>query len=207
MNVKLIHVTPDSEKLIGYMARVSSPNQDNPNIEKLLKYLINNKHWSPFEMCNLCVEVTTSRAIAQQIIRHKSLNFQEFSQRYSKVDIQDIDYHEARMQDVSNRQNSLETAPQETEDWFLQAQVKVVEQAHKLYYEALDKGIAKEVARFLLPLSTNTKLYINGNIRSWIHYLEARTDKSTQKEHREVAEEIKKIFVKQFPVISKALNW
>lgn len=205
--VKLIHCTPKAEKLLAYMARVSSPQQENPEYSKLLKYLIEHKHWSPFEMVNLCVEIHTSRAIAQQILRHRSFSFQEFSQRYSKVDCQDIDYFEARRQDTTNRQNSIDDLPDETQDWFLGAQEQVVSLAHKLYYESLDKGIAKESARFLLPLSTQTKIYMNGSLRSWVHYIDLRTDSSTQKEHREIAEDCKRIFMEQFPATSEALGW
>jgi thymidylate synthase (FAD) len=204
--VKLIHCTPKAEKLLAYMARVSSPEQENPEYSKLLKYLITHKHWSPFEMVNLCVEIQTSRAIAQQILRHRSFSFQEFSQRYAKVDF-DVDFYEARRQDEKNRQNSIEDLPDDTQDWFLGAQESVVSLAHKLYYEALDKGIAKESARFLLPLSTQTKIYMNGSLRSWVHYIDLRTDKSTQKEHREIAEDCKRIFIEQFPITSEALGW
>lgn len=205
--VKLIHTTPKSEKLIAYMARVSSPQQDNPSYENLIKYLIAKKHWSPFEMVNLCLEITTSRAIAQQILRHRSFNFQEFSQRYSKVSPIAFEYYEARRQDTKNRQNSINDLPEDTQNWFLEAQEKVNTQSFSLYYEALEKGIAKESARFLLPLSTETKIYMNGSLRSWVHYIQLRTEISTQLEHREVADKCKQIFIEQFPIISKALEW
>ena len=203
--VKLIHRTENAEKLIAYMARVSSPNQDNPESDKLLKYLIENSHWSPFEMCSMAVEIKTSRAISQQILRHRSFSFQEFSQRYSKVI--DCEIYNGRRQDIKNRQNSLDDLDDETEDWFLNAQSEMILFSTKLYYEALDKGIAKECARFLLPLSTETKMYMHGTLRSFIHYIEIRTDPSTQLEHREIAEGIKQIFIVEFPVISKALGW
>ena len=202
---KLIHRTENAEKLIAYMARVSSPNQDNPESDKLLKYLIENSHWSPFEMCSMAVEIKTSRAISQQILRHRSFSFQEFSQRYSKVI--DCEIYNGRRQDIKNRQNSLDDLDDETEDWFLNAQSEMILFSTKLYYEALDKGIAKECARFLLPLSTETKMYMHGTLRSFIHYIEIRTDPSTQLEHREIAEGIKQIFIVEFPVISKALGW
>lgn len=205
--VNLIHVTPKAEKLIAYMARVSSPNQDNPDKEKLISYLLKHKHWSPFEMATMCLEIRTSRAISSQILRHRSFSFQEFSQRYSKVDPQEFEFYEARRQDVKNRQNSINDLSDEVNDWFLDAQEQVAALAHKLYYEAIDKEIAKECARFLLPLSTGTKLYMTGSVRSWIHYIELRTDKSTQAEHREIAERCKEIFVKELPIISKALGW
>lgn len=203
--VKLIHKTDNAEKLIAYMARVSSPNQDNPSIDKLLAYLIKHKHWSPYEMANMCVEIHTSRAIAQQIIRHRTFSFQEFSQRYSKVDPQDFEYYEARRQDDRNRQNSINDLTDETQDWFLDAQQQVTDLSSKLYYEGLDKGIAKECVRFLLPLSTSTKIYMNGSLRSWITYFLVRMDKSTQKEHRDIAVECWNIFKVEFPVISIVL--
>lgn len=202
---KLVHVTPDAESLIAYTARVSSPNQDNPENEKLIKYLISNKHWSPFEMANLCIEITTTRAISRQILRHRSFSFQEFSQRYAKA--QNIQRYKARRQDTKNRQNSTDDLDQETQQWFLDAQQDLYEKSSFYYEEALKKGIAKESARILLPEATETKLYMNGSIRSWIHYIELRTDKSTQLEHREIAEDCKRIFIEQFPVISKALGW
>ena len=205
MQTRLIHITPNCEKTIAYCARVSSPKQDNPNIEGLIKYCIENGHWSIFEMTNMCIEIRTSRAISAQILRHRSFSFQEFSQRYAEV--QDFDYYEARRQDTKNRQNSINDLPEETVNWFIEAQSKVIELASDLYYQALEKEIAKECARFLLPLNTNTRLYMNGSIRSWITYLQVRLDKSTQKEHREIAEEIKAIFIKELPIISKALNW
>lgn len=204
--IKLIHVTAEGEQLIAYMARVSSPNQDNPSYEKLIKYLIDNKHWSPFEMINLCIEINTSRAIAQQIIRHKSFSFQEFSQRYSEIP-ESIEYVNARRQDKTNRQNSIDNLDKETKDWFLKIQKETWEKSNLNYEIALERGIAKECARFLLPLGTPTKLYMNGNLRSWIHYLQLRTDVSTQLEHRVIANQIKDIFVNNFPIVSKVLDW
>lgn len=205
--VKLIHATPKAEKLIAYMARVSSPQQDNPSYENLIKYLITKKHWSPFEMANLCVQITTSRAIAQQILRHRSFSFQEYSQRYSKVSPVGLEFYEARRQDTKNRQNSINDLPEDTQNWFLEAQEKVNTQSFSLYYEAIERGIARESARFLLPLATETKIYMNGNLRSWVHYIQLRTEESTQLEHREIAEKCKQIFIEQFPIISKALEW
>jgi thymidylate synthase (FAD) len=205
MNVLLVHITPDAEKLISYCARVSSPNQDNPNIAPLLKYCIKNCHWSVFEMASMCVEIHTSRAISQQIVRHKSFSVQEFSQRYSAV--QKFEIYEARRQDLKNRQNSIADMDDETNEWFKNAQLDVQQLASQKYEEALSRNIAKEQARFLLPLSTETKLYMHGNIRSFIHYLEVRTDVSTQLEHRRIANDIKKIFVKELPIISSALDW
>lgn len=202
--IKLIHRTDNAEKLIAYCARVSSPQQDNPEVDKLLSYCIKHKHWSIFEMASMCVEITTTRAISPQILRHRSFHFQEFSQRYAKAT--EFDFYEARMQDKTNRQSSTE-APDNIESWFLSAQEAVVNLSKTLYDEALSKGIAKESARILLPLSTETKLYMHGTLRDWIHYLNVRNDKSTQKEHRELAGEIKNIFINEFPIISKALDW
>lgn len=203
MQVKLISVTPDAEKIIAYCARVSSPNQDNPEIEKLLTYCIKNNHWSIYEMADMTVEITTSRGIAAQILRHRSFNFQEFSQRYAKVGA-DFEYYEARRQDLKNRQNSVDDMCSNDKDWFERAQETINSTAFHLYGEALDKGIAKEQARFLLPLSTKTKLYMKGNIRSWITYLLVRLEKGSQKEHKDIAKEILKIFKDQFPTIYKA---
>lgn len=210
MNVKLISLTNDSrlatpEALIAYCARVSSPNQNNSNIEGLLKYCIKEKHWSIFEMVDMTVEITTSRAIAAQILRHRSFNFQEFSQRYAEV--QGYEPCEARRQDVKNRQNSIDDLDDYTKDWFLRAQKHLFEYSSKAYQNALEKGIAKECARMFLPLNTQTRLYMKGSVRSWIHYLEVRCHPSCQKEHRDVANSIKTIFCEEFPLISEALNW
>lgn len=206
MKVELIHITPKAEKHISYCARVSNPsNQKNTEYEKLLAYCIKHQHWSIFEMANMCVEITTSRAISAQILRHKSFSFQEFSQRYSNVS--EFEEYNARRQDLKNRQNSIDDLSIETKAWFHQAQEIAITISSDLYTEAIDKGIAKEQARFLLPLSTRTRLYMNGSIRSWIHYITLRTDPSTQLEHRVIAEECKKIFKDNLPVVSKALNW
>lgn len=206
MQVDLVWVTPEVEKIIGYCARVSNPdNQNNPDVSKLLKYCIDHKHWSIFEMGNMCVEVTTSRAIAQQILRHRSFSFQEFSQRYAKVTKREI--INPRRQDLKNRQNSIDDLDDEVKKWFLEQQKRVWDLSSLLYEESLRQGIAKEVARFVLPLSTQTKLYMNGSIRSWITYLQLRTGIETQLEHREVAEQIKNIFIKELPIISKSLGW
>lgn len=209
MNTKLISITPESEKIIAYCARVSNPaNQDNPEVAKLLSYCIKHGHWSIFEMANMCVEITTSRAIAAQILRHKSFSFQEFSQRYAEVgEPPEAVIYQARRQDLKNRQNSIDDMSEDDKIWFKNAQEDVAEFAYQRYKLALRKGIAKEQARFLLPLSTETKLYMNGSVRSWIHYLQLRTDKATQLEHREIAEGIKAIFCEQLPTIAKALDW
>lgn len=205
MNVKLISVTPDCEKTMMYCARVSNPaNQDSTNT-KLLDYCIKNNHWSVFEMGNMIVEIETSRAIAAQILRHRSFSFQEFSQRYAEV--RDFEVYEARRQDTKNRQNSIDDMAEEDKLWFESAQKNIRDISAQLYNKALDLGIAKEQARFLLPLSATTKLYMNGTVRSWLHYLDLRTANGTQLEHKEIAEAIKKIFIEQFPVIAKAKEW
>jgi len=206
MNVKFIHATPEAEKIIGYCARVSNPaNQDNPDVSKLLSYCVRNKHWSIFEMGTLCLEIITTRAIAAQILRHKSFSFQEFSLRYSEAN--SYISCEAREQDNKNRQNSTDTLTEDTKVWFKNAQEDVWNQSYNIYEQALKRGVAKESARFLLPLNTTTKIYMHGNIRSWIHYIELREDNGTQLEHRQIALEAKKIFCEQFPIIAKALNW
>ncbi|MWV54947.1 FAD-dependent thymidylate synthase [Chlorobium phaeovibrioides] len=194
-----------AEGLMAYCARVSSPHQESTDYEKLLAYCIAHKHWSIFEMADMTVEIVTSRAISPQILRHKSFQFQEFSQRYAQA--QSIERYTPRRQDSKNRQNSLDDLPPETVAWFDEAQERVAMESMALYEEALEKGIAKECARALLPLATQTKLYMKGSIRSWIHYLEVRTDPSTQKEHRDIADGIMAIFVKQFPVTASALGW
>ena len=205
MKTKLISITPDAEKTIMYCARVSNPkNQDSENT-KLLDYCIKHGHWSIFEMAHMTVEITTSRAIAAQILRHRSFSFQEFSQRYAEA--QEFEIYQARSQDPKNRQNSLDDMSDYDKDWFKAAQEYIQEESIKLYKEALAKGIAKEQARFLLPLSTQTKLYMTGSIRSWMHYLDVRTGNGTQLEHMEIANEIKKIFIEQLPVIAKAKEY
>ena len=203
--VKLISITPDSENLIAYCARVSSNQQDNPSISNLLRYCIKHKHWSIFETAYLTVEINTSRAISAQILRHRSFTFQEFSQRYAEVP--DFVTYKARRQDKKNRQASIDDMSIEDRHWFSVAQDKVQTLTASLYLDALDKGIAKEQARFLLPMSSKTKIYMTGNIRSWIHYLELRTAIETQKEHRDLARQVKEIFKKELPIISGALEW
>lgn len=205
MNVKLISVTPDAESVIMYCARVSNPaNQDSTNT-KLLDYCIKNQHWSVFEMGNMIVEIETSRAIGQQILRHRSFSFQEFSQRYAEVP--GFEKYEARRQDLKNRQNSINDLDSDTKKWFEDNMGYICMIAENAYKIALEKGIAKEQARFLLPLNTTTKLYMNGTVRSWLHYLELRCSNGTQLEHQEIAEAVKKIFIEQFPNIAKAKGW
>jgi thymidylate synthase (FAD) len=200
--VSLVWVTPQAEELVARMARVSNPaNQNNPaSAPKLLKYLIDNKHWSPFEMVNMCVEIRTTRDIARQILRHRSFSFQEFSQRYAVA--QGFELSEPRLQDEKNRQNSLETDDRQLAYWWEGAQRRVLTEAQFMYESALAKGIAKEQARKLLPEGmTQSNMYMNGTLRSWLHYVDIRCDKATQKEHREVAEQIRGIMYEQFPTI------
>jgi thymidylate synthase (FAD) len=205
MPCTLVAVTPGAEKLMAYCARVSSPHQEKEEFAGLLKYCVKNQHWSIFEMANMVIEIETSRAIAQQILRHRSFSFQEFSQRYAAAS--DYEKYPARRQDQKNRQNSVDDMPPEDKLWFSQAQEAVWGLSSTLYKEALEKGIAKEQARFLLPLNTKSKLYMNGTVRSWIHYLQLRTAHGTQKEHMDLANEIQGIFSKEFPAVSAALGW
>jgi thymidylate synthase (FAD) len=216
MKVKLIAVTKpvaeelkdfSAEDLTAYVARVSNPSNQ-MSVEtapKLLKYCIKHNHWSVFEHINLTIEITTSRGIAAQILRHRSFVFQEFSQRYSVVT--DFETYPARRQDDKNRQNSVDDMDEETKEWFLMAQQLVQADGMAMYEDALRRGIAKEQARFLLPLSTQTTLYMTGNLRNWIHYIDLRTANGTQIEHADIAKEIKRIFVEQFPAISEAKEW
>lgn len=198
--VSLVWVTPEAEEKIAYMARVSNPaNQDNPETApKLLKYLINNNHWSPFEMVNVCMEIETTRDIARQILRHRSFSFQEFSQRYAISE--DFEYSEARLQDEKNRQNSIPVQDRELQAFWEEEQRIVLTAAQRAYGRALNAGIAKEQARKVLPEGlTMSRMYMNGTLRSWIHYCNIRCDKATQKEHREVADKCKKIISELFP--------
>ena len=203
-SVKLNWCTPDAERSILKMARVSSPN---PNSEKigLINYLIRNKHWSPFEMANMCVEITTTRTISRQILRHRSFSFQEFSQRYAIVTPW---VSEARRQDTKNRQNSIDDFDEVKKEQWINTQRHVFDVALSAYESALEKGIAKEQARVLLPEGlTPTTLHMNGTLRSWIHYIKLREAHGTQKEHVEIATSCKNIFINKFPLIARALQW
>lgn len=200
--VKLIWATPNGEDLVAYMARVSNPtNQDNKETSaKLLQYLVRNKHWSPFEMVSACVEIETTRDIGRQILRHRSFAFQEFSQRYAEVN--QFETGECRLQDTKNRQNSLLNEDRELADVWEKGQQQLIQDSTQLYQWALNNGIAKEVARKVLPEGlTGSRMYMTGTLRSWIHYLQVRLDPSTQKEHREVAEKILVALQKDFPNI------
>ena len=204
---KLVSITPDAESQIVYMARVSNPsNQNNTETSaRLLKYLIKHKHWSPFEMASMQVEINTTRAIAAQILRHRSFSFQEFSQRYSSVEeLPTIKLPHLRRQDLKNKQASHDDLPA-AHIAYLEDQIEwLYTQAQKVYKECLDLGVAKECARSVLPLGTPTRLYMAGTIRSWIHYLQIRTGIETQLEHRLVAESIKEIFYEQLPIVAEA---
>jgi thymidylate synthase (FAD) len=205
--VKLVWSTPEGEDLVAYMARVSNPeNQDNrATASKLVQYLINNKHWSPLDMVDMCVEIETTRDIARQVLRHRSFYFQEFSQRYAKV--QGYEQSEVRLQDHKNRQNSLETDNMLLNSWWNDIQAEIISVCDSAYNEALDKGIAKEVARKLLPEGlTMSRMYMKGTLRNWLHYIDVRTDKATQKEHREVAEQCKHILLQCYPTMEKVWN-
>jgi thymidylate synthase (FAD) len=200
--VKLIWSTPAGEDLVAFMARVSNPeNQDNKETAgKLVKYLVKNKHWSPLDMVDMCVEIETTRDIARQVLRHRSFYFQEFSQRYAEV--QGFERSECRMQDSKNRQNSLECENPDLEVWWQRAQQRVIDDAEFLYKQALDRNIAKEVARKILPEGlTMSRMYMKGTLRNWIHYIDVRCDPSTQKEHREVALLVKEQLLKCYPTM------
>lgn len=205
MKVRLISITPDAEKTMMYCARVSNPKNQDSESTKLLDYCIRNGHWSIFEMSNMVVEIETSRAISAQILRHRSFSFQEFSQRYAET--QGFELYPARSQDLKNRQNSKDDMDQEDKDWFTDAQKCIQKESQNFYDIALARGIAKEQARFLLPMSTSTKIYMNGTIRSWIHFLNLRCDESTQLEHREIANEIKELFKKELPIVANSLGY
>ena len=210
MNVKLVTVTPKAEETMGYVARVSNPkNQDNPKVAGLLSYCIKHGHWSVFEQAHMTLEIETTRGLAAQILRHRSFTYQEFSQRYadssmlSKV----IPIPELRRQDDKNRQNSIDDLDRfVVQDFELKMQRHFVD-GMKLYKEMLDAGVAKECARFVLPLATPTKLYMTGSVRSWIHYINLRSAHGTQKEHMEIAENCRAIFNEQFPIVAEALGW
>ena len=204
-NVKLIHSTPDGDNLVAYMARVSNPNnQDNTETSgRLIKYLITHKHWSPFEMVNMCVEINTTRSIAAQILRHRSFSFQEFSQRYAQV-TEPLGVPELRRQDTKNRQNSIDDLDSFTLQHFQVRLQHHFQQSMDIYESMLKDGVAKECAREVLPLCTPTKLYMNGSLRSWLHYCDLRCANGTQKEHKDIADMCKELIIQQFPLVSDA---
>ena len=210
MNVKLVTVTPKAEETMGYVARVSNPkNQDNPKVAGLLGYCIKHGHWSVFEQAHLTLEIETTRGLAAQILRHRSFTYQEFSQRYadSSMLAEKIPIPELRRQDVKNRQNSIDDLDRfVVQDFELEIE-RLFQSSMDLYKKMLDVGVAKECARFVLPLATPTKLYMTGSVRSWIHYINLRSAHGTQKEHMEIAENCRAIFAEQFPIVSEALGW
>ena len=207
--VKLITSTPDAEKTMAYIARVSNPkNQDNDNFTKLIGYCIKNEHWSVFEQAYLTLQIETTRGLAAQILRHRSFTFQEFSQRYADSgQLGEIPLPELRRQDKKNRQNSISDLPEELINEFNQKIKHQFNLNKQLYEDMLEAGIAKECARFVLPLATPTRIYMTGSCRSWIHYISLRSANGTQKEHMDIAKECKNIFIKEYPVVSSALNW
>ena len=205
-NVELVHVTPDAEELISYMARVSNPsNQTNTKTSaKLIKYLIEHSHWSPFEMVNMCVEIETTRSIAVQILRHRSFSFQEFSQRYARViDLPPVP--ELRRQDEKNRQNSIADLDPVMVNTLQYDAMKLYADANRLYQRMLDCGVAKECAREVLPISTPTRMYMNGTIRSWLHYCDLRTSNGTQREHAKIAAQVQDLLYEHLPNVSEAM--
>ena len=210
MSVKLVSVTPDAEQTMAYVARVSNPNnQENPNYAKLLGYCIKHNHWSVFEQSFMTLEIETTRGLAAQILRHRSFTYQEFSQRYADSSLlgETIPVPELRRQDTKNRQNSIDDIDEYTKQQY-ERKIKIhFDAAMNLYQEMLNDGIAKECARFVLPLATPTRLYMSGSCRSWIHYIQLRSANGTQKEHMEIAEACKKIFAEQFPTVAEALEW
>ena len=210
MTVKLISITPDAEQTMAYIARVSNPaNQDNQNYAKLLAYCIKHNHWSVFEQSTMTLEIETTRGIVAQILRHRSFTFQEFSQRYADSSLLSdyIPVPELRRQDTKNRQNSTDDLPEDVKgDLWLKINDHF-EEAMTLYKKLLDVGVAKECARFVLPLATPTRIYMTGSCRSWIHYINLRSANGTQKEHMNIALACKEVFKQQFPSVSEALEW
>ena len=209
MTVELVSITPDAEKTMAYIARVSNPsNQDNEKYAGLLKYCIKHNHWSVFEQSSMSVEIETTRAIAAQILRHRSFTFQEFSQRYAaRTALGEIDLPELRRQDAKNRQNSTDDLDPEMVETLNRQMITLFSSAKALYTQMLEDGVAKECARMVLPLCTPTRIYMTGSCRSWIHYINLRSAHGTQKEHMEIAEACRKVFTEQFPSVSEALEW
>ena len=209
-NVNLISVTPDAEKHMAYCARVSNPsNQDNEKFSGLLKYCVKHQHWSIFEQAYMTLEINTTRGIAAQILRHRSFTYQEFSQRYADSSLlaKTIPLPELRRQDTKNRQNSIDDIDPFTRQKFEMKMQRLFSESMSLYQEMLDESIAKEWARFVLPLAVPTKIYMTGSVRSWIHYIDLRSANGTQKEHMDIALDAKRIFCEQFPAVAEAMEW
>jgi len=210
MNVKLISVTPDAEKHMAYCARVSNPNnQENDNFSGLLKYCIKHQHWSIFEQATMTLEINTTRGIAAQILRHRSFTYQEFSQRYADSSLlgKTIPLPELRRQDTKNRQNSIDDLDKAVIDSLNRQMETLFDSSMALYNQMLERGVAKECARFVLPLATPTRLYMTGSVRSWIHYIDLRSGHGTQKEHMDIANAAKQVFIEQFSAVAEALEW
>ena len=209
MNVKLVSITPDAEKTMAFIARVSNPaNQENEKYAGLLRYCIKHNHWSVFEQSSMTLEIETTRAIAAQILRHRSFTYQEFSQRYADAKLlETIELPELRRQDSKNRQNSIDDLDPKIVDTLNKQMNTLFSSAYSLYNQMLEEGVAKECARMVLPLCTPTRIYMTGSCRSWIHYINLRSAHGTQKEHMEIAKACKEIFVEQFPSVSEALEW
>jgi thymidylate synthase (FAD) len=208
--VKLISVTPDAEKTMAYVARVSNPsNQDNENYAGLLRYCIKHNHWSVFEQSHMTLEIETNRGIAAQILRHRSFTFQEFSQRYADTNLitENIPVPDLRRQDEKNRQNSTDDLGDYVKLKFQSEIAEHFAAANNLYKRLLDAGVAKECARFVLPLATPTRIYMTGSCRSWLHYIDLRSAHGTQKEHMVIAEQCREIFKTQFPAVAEAMGW
>ena len=209
MKVELVSTTPDAEKTMAHIARVSNPNnQDNPNYAGLLKYCIQHEHWSVFEQSFMTLEIETTRGLAAQILRHRSFTFQEFSQRYADSNLLgEIELPELRRQDVKNRQNSIDDLEPAIADKLQKQMITLFSSSLALYNQMLESGVAKECARFVLPLATPTRLYMSGSCRSWIHYINLRSAHGTQKEHMDIANACKRVFMKNYPTVSEALDW
>lgn len=210
MDVKFVSITPDAEKMMAYIARVSNPsNQQNEKYSGLLKYCIKHNHWSVFEQSSMTLEIETTRGLAAQILRHRSFTFQEFSQRYADTKLLDteIPVPDLRSQDTKNRQNSNDDIPQEKKEEYQALIARHFEDSMNLYNSLLSEGVAKECARFVLPLATPTRLYMTGSCRSWIHYINLRSAHGTQKEHMDIVAQARSIFAEQFPAVSEALGW
>ena len=209
MNVRLVSITPDAEKTMAYIARVSNPNnQENEKYSGLLKYCIKHNHWSVFEQSSMTVEIETTRAIAAQILRHRSFTFQEFSQRYADTNLLEaIQLPELRRQDTKNRQNSIDDLDPEVVEKLNKQMKTLFSSGQALYNQMIESGVAKECARMVLPLCTPTRIYMTGSCRSWIHYINLRSGHGTQKEHMVIAKAVKDVFVEQFPAVSEALEW
>ena len=209
MKVELVSITPDAEKTMAYIARVSNPsNQGNDNFSRLLRYCIKHEHWSVFEQSFMTLEIETTRGLAAQILRHRSFTFQEFSQRYADSNLLgEIDLPELRRQDVKNRQNSINDLDPAITDKLQKQMITLFSSSLSLYNQMLESGVAKECARFVLPLATPTRLYMTGSCRSWIHYINLRSAHGTQKEHMDIANACKGLFIEHYPVVSEALDW